>query len=321
MSDIEILCYGWFGKKNVGDQLFKEAFEYLFPQYNFVFTDKITKHSLYYTDVVFIGGGSFLHAALNIDVDCMDLLKTKKIFYIGVGSETVIHPQHKEILSIAKLVAIRNTVRLQEITALNPNTIIIPDLVYSLQPKSFSNPPTDNSVLILPNISVVPNWKDENWKHQAWNYFKCEFSQFLDYLLETSHEIKFLPMCQNNQDNDISAAYEIINQMKYKDNYILNGILPNFNLVNDLFSKYNTIITQRFHGIVLSEITNRPFISLYHHDKLKDGLSDNGIFLSYYGINKQILIDNFNKIKHKNYNFSIDKNVFNMLQEKVISHI
>lgn len=318
-----ILVYGWYGQGNVGDELFKEAFRHLFPEYQFIFSDRITKDLLKETSAVFIGGGSFLFAPLKIESDALELLKTKKLFYIGVGSETDIHTNHLELMKIAKLIAVRSSVNLDNIISVNQNTLVIPDIVYSLQSSIQKNYPRDKSVLIMANTAVVPNWSDPHWKHAAWNYFKSEFAQFLDILVDSKYSINFFAMCQNKKTDDHYAAIEIINYMKNKNTKLLwNNSLGDIGEITNILSQYSVIITQRFHGIVLAEMIKTPYISLYHHDKLKNCSPSNGAFLSYYGISKAQLLSNFNDAQNKLSAFiPIEANIFEVLRESVIGLI
>lgn len=318
-----ILVYGWYGQGNIGDELFKEAFKHLFPEYQFIFTDRITKELLEGTSAVFIGGGSFLFAPLKIEPGALKLLKTKKVFYIGIGAETDIHTNHLELMKIAKLIAIRSSINLDNIISVNQNTLVIPDIVYSLQSLVQRNLPRDRSVLIIPNTAVVPSWVDPQWKHAAWNYFKSEFAQFLDSLVESKYSINFFAMCQNKKTNDNYAAIEIINYMKNKDsNFLLNNSLGDIKDITHTLSQYSTIITQRFHGIVLSEMVKVPYISLFHHDKLKNCSPNNGSFLSYYGISKSQLLTDFTNSQNKLSTFiPIETNIFDILRTSVIRFI
>lgn len=314
-----ILVYGWYNQGNIGDELFKDAFRAIFPEYQFIFIEKITKASLEAADAVFIGGGSFLYAPPNMEPGAFDLLKQKKIFYIGVGTETEIHKLHMELMSGAKLLAVRSDERLEFIKEINPNTVVIPDIVYSLQPSVVSNGCQAKSVLVVPNMAVVPGWQDPQWKHAAWNYFKSEFAQFLDVLSDSGFKIRFLAMCQNKITDDQYAAIEIINHMKNrKTNYLLDISSSNIQSVTSIISEYGTIVTQRFHGIVLAEMTRTPYISLYHHDKLKHCSPGDGVFLSYYGVSKALLLEGFNNAQKKLSSLiPIEPNIFRELRDKV----
>jgi polysaccharide pyruvyl transferase WcaK-like protein len=314
-----ILVYGWYHQGNLGDDLFISAFKHLFPNYNLVFTSIITNQDLQNIDVVFIGGGSFLAEAINIvDSSVLEELKKKKIFYISVGTETNLHPHHQELMSVAKLIATRTAINIENIKKINSNVLIIPDLVYSL-PATISANKIKKSVLVIPNILVTPSWHDTYWKHAAWLYFKSEFSQFLDDLVNSNYTINFLPMCINDQWNDSHAAIEIINSMTHRSNDYLLDKKIDIKSVTKLISEYDLVITQRYHGAVLAEMANVPCITLCHHDKLKNS---SGLQLSYFGFSKNKISEQFYfALKYSNTNLPIDRDIFDSLTQTVIALI
>lgn len=321
---MKILVFGFYFKKNIGDQLFIEAFKYLFSELEFVFTDYIDDSLLQNIDVVFIGGGSFLGSSPNITNSSLNILKNKKIFYIGVGIESEIHPIHLHLISIAQLVATRSLDQIDKIKLLNYNTYFIPDLVYCLQSKVKLQNKINKSVLILPNSNLVPKGSDNHWKHAAWNYFKSEFSQFLDYLVEQKYHLNFLSFCQSDEVHDNWAASEIIGQMNHRNNnFISNDYFEKMEDISNYISKYDTVITQRFHGIVLSEMTRVPYLSISHHDKLKKCNLNEGNFISYYGLSKDELIKSFNQtinLKYKSI-LPINLHLFKDLTKQIVSLI
>ncbi len=186
---MNILVIGYYGQGNLGDDLFIDAFKKLFPHLNFTFTDFIETKHLDNIDAVFFGGGSFLEETLKISSEALDIIKTKKIFYIGVGTETNINSTHIELMTLAKVVAIRSD-NLSQIKRINQNTIKIPDLIYYLAPHNFipKNKAVSNKILILPNINTVPQRDCPYWKHTSWDHFKSEFSQFLDELILSKYK-------------------------------------------------------------------------------------------------------------------------------------
>jgi hypothetical protein len=196
----QIVVFGFYSKNNLGDTLFQDAFKFLFPQLNFIFLDHFIEEDVNKASTIFIGGGSFLFSDFGLTDKNIELLKTKNIFYIGVGSETDIHSVHLDLFNVAKLIALRNNHKFEEIKQLNNNTIIIDDLVYCLPANKIIN--NNKKVLILPNISVVPSYNDPSWMHLSWEYFKSEFAQFLDYVIEQDYNIKFLAFCQNRKIHD-----------------------------------------------------------------------------------------------------------------------
>lgn len=317
---INVLVYGWYGNGNVGDELFADAFKILFPDYNFTFVQQITVDSLEGQDAVFFGGGSFVYDEPKISPEALVLLDGYKLFYIGIGIEGTISNTHKALMAKAKAVAIRSGKFLTSIQAINPNAELIPDLVFALKNNvSFSQKP-GRSVLIMPNIEVVPRASDPHWKHSSWEYFKSEFSQFLDSLIERKFTLNFFSMCQNDTMNDHWAATEIINKMKYRSaHYQITDSPLDFEGITSLISQHNFVISQRFHGLVLAQLCRVPFLSLYHHDKLKDCPPNEGKFLSYYGSFKQALTDNFNWAYNMKFpaTLPIEDNIFRDFAFKV----
>jgi exopolysaccharide biosynthesis predicted pyruvyltransferase EpsI len=172
---------------------------------------------------------------------------------------------------------------------INSRSFYLPDLVYSLVPNIFAKTKIAKSVLIIPNVNVVPKVSDPHWKHAAWSYFKSEFVQFLDWLISNQYNLSFFSMCHAAQIEDDWASAELIGHMKHRSsNLLLQDRPQTIDEVVSLISQYELVITQRFHGIVFSDIARVPHITIHHHDKLKQWGSNH---ISYYNGSKQAFID------------------------------
>jgi len=289
-----ILVFGFFGKNNLGDQLFIDAFQKLFPQHTFTFVDHITKASLNkHYDAVFIGGGSFLDTQPSFGPGVLDVLCSMPIFYIGVGVETDTHQIHELLMKQARLIATRSQDH-EKIKEINKNVIYIPDIVYCLEP-SKNIKRIDKSVLYLPNIHTIPKFNEPHWAHLSWEYFKHEFAQALDYIIDDGYKVDIFAMCKNKTMDDGWAGIEVSNKMVHRRNYEIEQ--PK-NCI-DLFAQYSLVITQRYHGIILAEMAKTPYISIFHHDKLKTSHFNAGLFTSYYETSKAGIL---NKIYSSNAN-------------------
>jgi polysaccharide pyruvyl transferase WcaK-like protein len=318
----KVLVYGWYHQGNLGDDLFIEAFRYLFPNFDFVFTNSINSDKLEGVDAVFFGGGSFLLGRPLITDAALKILKSKKIFYLGVGVEADIHPIHMGLMVSAQMIATRSQDQLQKLECLNKNSLYVPDLVYSLRPEIQLSQKTSRSVLILPNISVVPRRFDPHWKHAAWTYFKSEFTQFLDWLVDNGYHPSFFAMCQGAEINDDWAAAELIGHMeKRHQRYLLTTRPTGIVEISKLISSFDAVITQRFHGIVLSEMTQTPYMGIHHHDKLKLCTPNNGLSISYYNNSKQPLIDAMHSVMKMSIpsNDSEESTIFKAFTTEVIN--
>lgn len=316
--NMNVLVYGWYHHQNLGDDLFMDAFKALFPNFNFNFVNQITSYNLQGIDAVFIGGGSLLGEVISVsDNETYDLLKQQRIFYIGVGAETDINVFHAELMARAELIALRSAVGLDKVLEINTNTIIINDLVYYLQPTKTIEP-LIKSVLVLPNISVVPNWNEPHWKHVAWEYFKTEFAQFLDNLINEGYLLNFLPLCTDSSLDDNLATAEIISRMVSRNHRYFLPKENTFSSITETMSRYSLIITQRYHGIVLAEMVNVPCLSIVHHNKLK---RSQGHELSFYGITKDKIKEQFDQLIHAEMTqfLPIDRDMFIQLHRRVMN--
>lgn len=311
-----VLVYGFYGHENSGDELFKDAFKTIFPDLTFTFTDRITTAQISSADAVFFGGGSFLYAPPNIEAAAISILHKLPIFYIGVGIETSICQEHQDLIRRAVLIAPRTThSNLSLLQSLSNKIFPIIDLVYALPP-SEKKTLKQNSVLLLPNISAVPTYDAPHWKHISWDHFKFEFAQFIDQLIDFHYYPQFFAMQQNSKEHDNWAAQEIINQMRHRNSDLISSSL------NINFTEYEYVITQRFHGIVLSEINDTPYMCIHHSDKLKIEEYNTGIFVSLFDCSKQSLFDQFQKIQQKNSpKTRIELNIFEALKNKVYEHL
>jgi len=315
----QIVVYGNYGHNNIGDELFKVAFKNLFPDYIFTFTDNLTVELLKDKDALFFGGGSFLNqsiAGYNL-FDFMYIIDNIPIFYIGVGIETEIHADHYSLLDRAKLIAIRSERNIiYRIANTQWSLIDIPDLAWLTKDKNV-NYKSDkekysykDSILILPNVSVMPNHSSPSWITSSWENFKNQFAQFLDQLVDDGFKPIFCPMSTNRIEHDNFASYQIVSMMKNKDEYFIDH--ENVDECDILWyiNKFDYVITQRFHGIVLSEMVNTKVLPIYHHDKLKVTGA-----IPYYECSKHKLLESFYSLKESN--ISIDYSVFDRLKQKV----
>lgn len=318
----KVLVYGYYNQGNIGDNLFTEAFTHLFPNCDFSFTEIITEKKLQDVEAVFFGGGSFLLDRPNIVLNSLSSLTDKKIFYIGIGVENYIDPFHYELMKQAKIIAIRSHDQFDRVKNINPNTLCIPDLVYSLKNKVSLSKKISQSVLVIPNVLVVPQINDPHWKHTAWSYFKSEFVQFLDWILDSGYHPHLFSMCRSLEVDDNWAASELVSSMISRNsNLILLDNPVTLSEVTFLFSRYELVITQRYHGSILSDMLEIPHITISHHDKFKSSFY--GDLISYYNCSKQILINSFNKALEKtNPQFmSIKQDNFDALVKEVTNFL
>lgn len=289
-----ILVYGWFGQGNIGDELFKDAFARLITNVNFVFTTRIDVMSLKGIDAVIFGGGSFVYAKPNITNDALKLLKSIPVFYVGIGVEgNAIDPIHQSIMSFAEGVFIRSTQSFDEVKKINQRASVVEDIVFSLVSDVKIAKSQQKTILVMPNIETVPRWNSPHWMHVAWEHFKDEFAQSLDMMIEDfGFSVAFLPSCKNESMDDTWPACEIISRMQRRKNCSIYDV-PNSKVsdITEIISQHQVVVSQRYHGIVLSRLAQRPCVAISHHDKLRYAFPSPEQNVSFYEISKSSLVN------------------------------
>lgn len=287
-----VLVYGWYGRRNAGDELMKLALEQMLRVHRLEpkFVEGITESDVEASSGVIFGGGSILQDMPFISPNACTMLfgddhwkPLRPVFYLGVGGETEICDFHHAGISIAPVVAFRE--------------LDIPDLAYWLADDiekecwAMHRQPSNN-VLVIPNVEVLPSHNDPHWMHASWEHFKNEFAQTLDVLVDRGHQLSFLSMCDADKKKDVWAIHELMGRMKNRDKYPIHFAIPSSPLwIAGLMQSHSLVITQRYHGIILAEMSGVPYVSISHHNKLKLTHPHRGPDVSYYGVQKDPLTD------------------------------
>lgn len=284
-----LLVYGWYGRGNFGDELMAQALNELFlgTGYELKVVDHLDAENLRACEGVIMGGGSILHDSPNVTPEALQTLLDRLIptFYLGIGMETTIHPVHRQILSISEVIATRSWSVPDWVRA----PFYVPDLVNLLTP---AEPLTahEDSVLVVPNVEMVPTWQSPHWMHLAWDRWKDELAQYLDELVTEGTRLSFLSMCKNSTMDDDWPATEIIARMTRR-----NVECPRLRLVHNTFvitsemRRHRLIISQRYHGAVLAAMARVPCVVVDHHDKLRDLHPINHVTVKYHGVTKAVI--------------------------------
>lgn len=318
----QILVYGWYNHGNAGDEFFKEAFGLLFPDSELVFVDRITKDDLESTDLLVFGGGSFMYKEPRVDPDATGLLDKIRVAYIGVGIENEIHPFHLKMLQKASIVAVRSPEAVETLKKVSINSILIPDIVYLVHAFTASSP--SKKILIIPNVETIPVWNAPSWATLAWERFKNEFAQFLDERVEKGWKISFLSMCKNSKMDDLWAATEIVSKMSRRSSNfeLVQGSNMKIEKMLECISNNSVVLSQRYHGLILSEMVNVPSIAIHHHDKLKNVFPFRGEKVPYYEFSKRPLHEVVDRVcsrsmTNKQIDFLVLKDRITLLMQEV----
>jgi polysaccharide pyruvyl transferase WcaK-like protein len=286
---MRILVYGWYGNGNLGDELFRDAFKQLMPDADLEFASKITKSQLKGIRAVVFGGGSFLYKEPRIETGVLDILMKIPTAYAGIGVENDVHEIHLALMKKSSVVAVRTQQGVETLSSKGVTAICTADIVHLITVHRSEK--HSKTLLFVPNVETIPMWNAPSWATLAWERFKNETAQFLDERLESGWKISFLSMCKNARMNDLWAATEIVSKMTRRSTnfeMIQSTELP-LQEVLQHFACSTVVLSQRYHGLVLSEMVDTPSISIHHHDKLKKISPFRGEKVPYYELSKRLL--------------------------------
>ena len=302
-NTLNILIFGYYFRDNFGDDLFKYVFEkFIFnePKYNLIFKnieDLDNNTHIYSTiDKVIIGGGDIINEFFLNDTT-VNLFRTyfgsensspTPIYFVSVG---LTYPGMISVMDIGDHFFMRNNTdyNLTKNRYTSNYTSAIPDIGFNLL--------KDSSLVnwTKPNISLKNPFKigiciPYTWiaKQSNENIFLNQICTFIETLASNqNYQITLLPFDTSIDPNnsDIILNNTIQQQIGNGNNNNIiylnpqqnsNGTYQNIS-VSDMinyFKHFDLMFTSRFHSVILSIITNTPFISIYSTPKIYNLIND-----------------------------------------------
>lgn len=255
-----INAIGWYGHKNIGDESYKLAFPEVFPNYNFVFSDKAIPDQQSYI----LGGG---------DVVSEDFLKTIKNYKNKhIISATI---SKKTNLSDFENVFVRDNWSLSN--CLNKRAILMPDIAFGLTPnindgqkmitelfKSVGHDHYRKVFIVVINSYLMSDYVGNNRDFLAFQNFSNHFGKFMD---NTDASFLFLPFGRGMPHDDrISNAWVSSKCKWWKKNVVVYDVLSVQETLN-IISASDLVISSRLHSTIFSCLCSVPFIDITHGHK------------------------------------------------------
>lgn len=294
MESQRIVSLGWFEHGNCGDEAFKEALARLFPAYEFVFVNSITKNLSIINNsaALFIGGGNIIDAGFLRGLDKV----TVPHYFIGVG---VLSNSNLDLVRKASGIIVRDVYSLELISSVYPDVVLAPDITFILSPgekKPLEKfPGIDGkrpTVGVFLNDCVSANFEASILKFMECEKVKLELSRFLESL---PYNVLFIPFSTQPPD-DRRISLDVIGKMKkgYRYHCLSQPLRPLEYL--KLISSLDFGISMRLHADIFCTIAGVPFIDIVHHDKNKGYLqtiSETELGLDFYELSFRNLRERF----------------------------
>lgn len=263
---------GWYDKNNIGDEAYKLAFEELWPDANFVFTDQPIKEA----DEYVIGGG---------DVLSHDMISNMHSFIKDTSIMSVSFPPKEvgSLLSEAKRIWVRDAYSVNNAAKSGIDASLIPDFAFAL--KSYPNVgkeiltthfKANRLDLYSKRIGVVLNSHIfAGHDTLASSYAQSErLAWDLASLIDTfPASFVFIPFGTSMPWDDRTAAANVASKCKFwKKNCIIYDRLSVQDTL-DLVSSLDCLISTRLHSSIFATICGVPFVDITHNHKNPNFLS------------------------------------------------
>ena len=307
---LNILIFGYYFRQNFGDDLFQYIFEkYIFnsSNYNLIFKnidDLDLNIDIYSTvDKIIIGGGDLINNFFLNDSKINSFrqyfssdnsnFNNIPIYFIGIG---ITYPDIINILDIGDYFYVRSTTDLKLISNryTSNHCTYIPDLAFNLlnEPilSNYSKPILNSNGIQKIGICLPYTYISISSNSQILLNDICSFIQNL----ASSYKIYLIPFDTSIDpiNSDILLNNQISNIIGNCNGNVFymnpprnsNGTYQSITITQmiEYFQSLDFVFTSRFHSVILSIITNTPFISIYSTSKIynlyQDLLTINPIF-------------------------------------------
>ena len=292
---LNILILGYYGRQNWGDDVFEYVFKnYIFKQdnYNLIFKnidDLDVDTDVYKTiDKVVIGGGDIINNYFfnenNIKL-YRKYFMNKPIYFVGVG---LTYPQLINIMDIGDYFFMRNKTDYINVKNRYSDTYsyCIPDIAFNLLNESnlenFVKPNKNKKDIKKIGISIPVTWLSDDQDKN--NKIIADISETIIELSKTA-DIHLIPFdtSNSNSNSDILLNNAIQQCIIAKDNSISNVYYMNSSnsdsgkYISNMIEYYKNldlVICGRFHSVILSMITNTPFVTTHTTTKIENIKND-----------------------------------------------
>lgn len=309
---IRIIIVGYYNHDNLGDEQYKETFEYMLDKYLplkkdytiiFVDCDVLSTIPIIDTDIILLGGGDILNYYFIDKVYDIFHNKPNKILAVSVGlpySEILMHTNKLNIIDYI-FIRTKKDIKLFSRYFMKERIVYIPDISFYITKSTSSKrcsttiKNTSNFKLLLNKLKIQETkskiivfslsrhiYNKANPEYYS-NIIK-EISIFITYLIKNGYYIVLLPFNtsttiterEQNLENDIYIHEDILNilQPEYLHNILNIDFTLNSKEVLQIYEYVYVSIPMRFHACLFSIYKRIPILPIFTQKKIRNLLLD-----------------------------------------------
>ena len=308
-----IIIVGYYNHDNLGDEQYKETFEYMLDKYlplkrnyniQFVDCDLLSTIPIRDTDVILLGGGDILNYYFIDKIYDIFHNKSNKIIAVSVGlpySDILMHTNKLNIIDYI-FIRTKKDIKLFSRYFMKDRIIYLPDISFYITRPSSSK---KNNVITNSNYKTllfklkIQESKSKiiafSLSRHIYNKSNPEYYQniiheisiFIMFLIKAGYYIILLPFNTSNTiterdqnlENDILIHEDILNIIKTKYSHNINNILNidftlNAKEVLQIYEYVYISIPMRFHACLFSIYKRIPILPIFTQKKIRNLLLD-----------------------------------------------
>jgi polysaccharide pyruvyl transferase WcaK-like protein len=211
-------------------------------------------------------------------------LADTKVALLSVGAGPIDYPLSKfffrRALNLVNYRSYRDAIssRLMESLGIPGSHPVLPDLVYSLRLPAPKPAPAGTTRVVV-GANPVPFFDGRYWTASdpaRYADYCREFARFAEWLDKSGHSVLFFPTQMRADALTIRDIRQAMNGSNQSPNILaVNPIQTLEDLVSEI-SRADLVVANRYHGILISLMMNKPVLGVAYHEKSRVLLEQTG---------------------------------------------
>ncbi len=227
-----------------------------------------------------------------------------KVAILSVGAGPIRSPLSKlffkRILNGVSYRSYRDAIssRLMKGMGIKGNHPVFPDLVYSLQLPAPRPAPTITKRIVV-GTNPVPFFDGRYWATsdpERYQDYVNKFARFTEWLVKNGHSVLFFPTQIRSDVLTITDIRSAMNGAADSPHLLPSHAIQNLEDLVSEISRADLVVANRYHGILISLMLNKPVLGVAYHEKSRAILAQVGLAdyaLSINDFNVEDLIERF----------------------------
>jgi len=207
-----------------------------------------------------------------------------KVAILSVGAGPITSPLSKfffkRVLNMVSYRSYRDAIssRLMESLGIKGSHPVFPDLVYSFQLPA-PKPASKDTERVVVGTNPVPFFDGRYWPTPdpaRYREYVDKFARFAEWLDKSGHSVLFFPTQARADVLTIGDIRQAMNGSGHSPNILAGQHIETIEDLISEISRADLIVANRYHGILISLMMNKPVLGVAYHEKSRALLAQVG---------------------------------------------